>query len=127
MAQAGGQSELEARMIRPHLSAGDALLFDCRILHFGVANQSDFISLPRSSKPKDVFKVASNASLIRAQLTRQENVENLLGQIDISPLTSNAPSPCIRPILYVNYTHQWFQGIFLVSNLTNNFAVACHI
>ena len=33
-----GEKELETRMIRPHLQLGDALLFDCRILHFGLAN-----------------------------------------------------------------------------------------
>jgi len=40
MTQAGGQEELNRRLVRPHLRAGDALLFDCRILHFGLANQS---------------------------------------------------------------------------------------
>lgn len=35
-----GQELLESLLIRPHLSLGDALIFDCRILHFGLANQS---------------------------------------------------------------------------------------
>jgi Phytanoyl-CoA dioxygenase (PhyH) len=39
MNEEGGQSELEKRLVRPHLQAGDCLLFDCRILHFGLANQ----------------------------------------------------------------------------------------
>ena len=39
MNEEGGQSELENRLVRPHLQAGDCLLFDCRILHFGLANQ----------------------------------------------------------------------------------------
>jgi hypothetical protein len=34
-----GQVLLEDRLIRPQLTIGDALLFDCRILHFGLANQ----------------------------------------------------------------------------------------
>lgn len=34
-----GQVLLEDRLIRPQLSIGDAVLFDCRILHFGLANQ----------------------------------------------------------------------------------------
>jgi hypothetical protein len=34
-----GQELLETNLIRPQLEAGDALLFDCRILHFGLANQ----------------------------------------------------------------------------------------
>jgi Phytanoyl-CoA dioxygenase (PhyH) len=39
MNEEGGQEELEKRLVRPHLQAGDCLLFDCRILHFGLANQ----------------------------------------------------------------------------------------
>ena len=39
MNEEGGQQVLEERLVRPHLKAGDALIFDCRILHFGLANQ----------------------------------------------------------------------------------------
>ena len=39
MNEEGGQQILEERLVRPHLMAGDALIFDCRILHFGLANQ----------------------------------------------------------------------------------------
>jgi hypothetical protein len=28
------------RLVRPHLNIGDALLFDCRVLHFGLSNSS---------------------------------------------------------------------------------------
>jgi hypothetical protein len=35
-----GEKELMSRLLRPHLQAGDALLFDCRALHFGLANTS---------------------------------------------------------------------------------------
>lgn len=41
-----GEKELEARLVRPHLDIGDALLFDCRILHFGLANNSAATSRP---------------------------------------------------------------------------------
>lgn len=41
MAQAGGEESLRQRLIRPQLETGDALLFDCRILHFGLANTSE--------------------------------------------------------------------------------------
>jgi len=34
------RKERLARLIRPSLCIGDALLFDCRVLHFGLANQS---------------------------------------------------------------------------------------
>ena len=33
-----GDIWLEDELIRPHLSLGDCLLFDCRILHFGLGN-----------------------------------------------------------------------------------------
>jgi Phytanoyl-CoA dioxygenase (PhyH) len=52
MNEEGGQEELEKRLVRPHLHAGDCLLFDCRILHFGLANQykaSD--SIPSTDGP----------------------------------------------------------------------------
>lgn len=39
-----GEAELMQRLIRPHLQPGDALLFDCRILHFGLANRSIYES-----------------------------------------------------------------------------------
>lgn len=34
------REEMYKRIIRPSLCVGDALLFDCRILHFGLANRS---------------------------------------------------------------------------------------
>eukprot|EP00978_Attheya_sp_CCMP212_P043149 scaffold276630_cov56-Attheya_sp.AAC.2 len=33
------REELHRRIIRPSLALGDALIFDCRILHFGLANR----------------------------------------------------------------------------------------
>lgn len=36
-----GRRERELRTIRPSLRVGDALIFDCRLLHFGLANASD--------------------------------------------------------------------------------------
>jgi ectoine hydroxylase-related dioxygenase (phytanoyl-CoA dioxygenase family) len=43
MTQEGGHEQLLQRLVRPHLSAGDALVFDCRLLHFGLANQTNKI------------------------------------------------------------------------------------
>merc|ERR1719444_470639 len=40
MTREGGQEQLESRLVRPQLQQGDALIFDTRILHFGLANQS---------------------------------------------------------------------------------------
>jgi hypothetical protein len=38
-AMAQQREELHRRIIRPSLALGDALIFDCRILHFGLANR----------------------------------------------------------------------------------------
>jgi hypothetical protein len=35
-----GENEIMRRLVRPHLHTGDALLFDCRTLHFGFANET---------------------------------------------------------------------------------------
>jgi len=40
MTQEGGQQALNERLVRPHLRPGDGLIFDCRVLHFGLANQT---------------------------------------------------------------------------------------
>ena len=39
MVGASGNVHLLNRLIRPHLQTGDALIFDCRILHLGLANR----------------------------------------------------------------------------------------
>ena len=41
MTTADGENVLMSRLVRPHLSPGDCLLFDCRVLHFGLGNSSD--------------------------------------------------------------------------------------
>ena len=46
MAQAGGEKILHNHIIYPHLQAGDALLFDCRVLHYGLRNISASIRRP---------------------------------------------------------------------------------
>lgn len=64
-----GERELMLRLLRPHMGAGDALLFDCRVLHFGLANQTP------------VFVPEGN----------------------------NGPESSVtRPIVYINYHHEWF-------------------
>ena len=40
MVDQGGQTILENHLIRPHLNIGDAVLMDCRLLHFGLSNQT---------------------------------------------------------------------------------------
>ena len=46
MGSAAGEEEIIRQLVRPHLSAGDCLLFDCRLLHFGLANTSADIVRP---------------------------------------------------------------------------------
>jgi ectoine hydroxylase-related dioxygenase (phytanoyl-CoA dioxygenase family) len=36
----GGTSKVYPYLVRPSLTVGDVVLFDCRILHFGLANTS---------------------------------------------------------------------------------------
>lgn len=36
----GDEDELKRRLVRPQLQAGDAFIFDCRVLHFGLSNQA---------------------------------------------------------------------------------------
>lgn len=40
-AKKDAQDEMHMRVIRPSLQPGDVLMFDCRTLHFGLANDSD--------------------------------------------------------------------------------------
>lgn len=41
-----GNTKLQANLVRPSLQLGDVVLFDCRILHFGLANNSADIERP---------------------------------------------------------------------------------
>ena len=82
MVQEGGQQALNERLVRPHLRAGDGLLFDCRILHFGLANQS--------------CKATDEA---QGGETNEAEKRDHVG-VDIPGVP--------RPLLYVNYTQSWF-------------------
>lgn len=44
--EGAGLRERQRRLIRPHLALGDALLFDVRLLHFGLANASATVRRP---------------------------------------------------------------------------------
>lgn len=35
------KAEMNRHLVRPHLKAGDIVMFDCRILHFGTSNSGD--------------------------------------------------------------------------------------
>mmetsp|Transcript_19764 Transcript_19764/g.28230 ORF Transcript_19764/g.28230 Transcript_19764/m.28230 type:complete len:614 (-) Transcript_19764:3214-5055(-) len=85
MTRRGGQRELIQRLVRPHLQAGDALLFDCRILHFGLANQhlNRHLREPHPSTPEQ-------------------------GKQSRHPLDAESEE-FWRPLLYVNYHQGWFR------------------
>lgn len=51
-----GENEIMKRLVRPHLHTGDILLFDCRILHFGLANETSVSSaVPPATSPGEVM------------------------------------------------------------------------
>ena len=86
MVHEGGQEILDSHLIRPHLRSGDALIFDCRILHFGLANQS---------------KVSNNVNYGTALRTSTSTSSNN-NDADISGEST------WRTMLYINHHQQWF-------------------
>lgn len=81
MNEEGGQDTLEKLLVRPQLSLGDALLFDCRILHFGLSNQT-----------KEVLKE-------KIESTPSKFPDNSWHELEEEGW---------RPMLYVNLHHAWF-------------------
>ena len=84
MTQVGGQDLLNSRLVRPHLREGDALLFDCRILHFGLSNQTAPFESPSEAQGE----------------AQGEGKGGILG--------SNTSQSVCRPLLYINYTQSFF-------------------
>ena len=82
MVSSRGNEELNQRLVRPHLEVGDGLVFDCRILHLGLANQH-----PSSN----TFCVDPAAKL--------HIPETNANRIDTNGW---------RPLLYINYHQPWF-------------------
>ena len=107
MNEEGGQEVLEERLVRPHLRAGDALLFDCRILHFGLANQH-----PRSTHNK---KDKCEDKNVNSDLSGEENNAEDTNNATILNSEGNCCdgngdcSDGWRPLLYVNYHQKFFQ------------------
>lgn len=118
-----GLEALKMNLIRPHLRTGDLLLFDCRILHFGLANQSNTGRYLAANNAKQLydnsFRIAkfrmaesepittriSNLKLIQSLDHTDHNVSSNEDNIISDELT---PVPSRRPVLYVNYHHTWF-------------------
>lgn len=85
-----GQVELLANLVRPQLQVGDALIFDCRILHFGLGNTA----LNRHLQEN---KNISVTTAVTAEEPSGEGVQSL-----------DLDDTYWRPMLYVNYHQPWF-------------------
>lgn len=128
MAGTGGQSELVRRLVRPHLSAGDALIFDCRILHLGLANRSR----PLIDNPLQAGMALGGAEIEKQEAMEQEEVRfhpdcslhlhhsrnthahahahaGDDGDGDGDGEESGKGSSLARPLLYINYTREFFE------------------
>ena len=119
-------------LIRPHLRAGDLLLFDCRILHFGLANQSNTGRYLSGTNTKQLFDTTlriakfrmTESEPITTRISNTETMHNLkerereerdyMDQYHASFIgdcincAELVPVPTRRPVLYVNYHHTWF-------------------
>ena len=94
-----GLQELLQRLVRPHLQVGDALLFDCRVLHFGLANQN----LNRHLRP-----ATADLSSIRNVSNDSSNNNNSTLTSKVHPMDGESQEVW-RPMLYVNYHQSWFR------------------
>ena len=83
-------AEFLQRLVRPHLDAGDAVLFDTRTLHFGLANRSGGSDGGGSDGGGDGGSKRSGRS--------SDN------------------EGAIRPVLYVNYTQPWWNRMKVDKN-----------
>lgn len=84
------------RLVRPHLHTGDALLFDCRILHFGLSNDT---------------RLTPNLNLVDNNNNNNDSKNNNSDNISANSSninTENNSESLRRPIVYVNYHHKWF-------------------
>lgn len=82
-------NDLLSRLVRPMYFPGDALVFDCRILHFGLANQ-----LPVMPAHITSLSESSPERLAAEHSWREEIIRD----------TSRW-----RPMVYINCTKDWFQ------------------
>ena len=79
------RTEKLTRIICPSLELGDALLFDCRVLHFGLANNSQQLGCQTNKRHSHGGSIPKNNSTT----------------------PTNTAGVC-RPMLYINYTQEWF-------------------
>jgi ectoine hydroxylase-related dioxygenase (phytanoyl-CoA dioxygenase family) len=84
-AREASRSARIAKLIRPHLSCGDVVLFDCRILHFGLANRARTATKAGGASETGVSVPRGNNG------DEQEAVQTW------------------RPTLYANITQRWFE------------------
>ena len=76
--------ELTKRLVRPHLEPGDAIFFDCRILHFGLANQSNTGYFPSSLSHRNLY--IRSKRLGEARMKIQSPISS-----DYDPNSTNTP------------------------------------
>jgi hypothetical protein len=94
MVREGGEALIEANLLRPHLYCGDALIFDCRILHFGLSNNAGRI-----------VDVAGNVkSMSNPELLNSQGPDPPIYVIDASNISHEE----WRPMLYINHHQYWF-------------------
>jgi hypothetical protein len=103
----GGQTELLKRLVRPHLRAGDALIFDCRILHLGLANRTPPVV------PLDGLESVDGVTPSRAGFSRFDEGgirEEGSSSSNSSDQNASEGKPSVpRPLLYINYTREFFE------------------
>ena len=100
MCEAGGQALLESSLLRPHIMAGDALIFDCRILHFGLANRTKPYAPLETAAAKTANHIATTAAASGTASAAAAAIASSLWERDVE-------AAC-RALLYINYTQPWF-------------------
>jgi hypothetical protein len=109
-----GQEELESRLVRPHLKTGDALLFDCRILHFGLANvknkldKSLFVTNPNVKYSNIATINEENESVYDLKKINKIVDDNIIANKMDEKKDNEDEDEAWRPMMYVNYHHDWF-------------------
>jgi hypothetical protein len=99
MTEAEGQDELVSRLVRPQLQLGDALIFDCRILHFGLGNTALNKHLQSAVGDMNGLEEAQQHSCVQTEGNMCAPPPLLQQQLD---------DTYWRPMLYVNYHQPWF-------------------
>ena len=90
-----GETYLNNLLIRPQLHAGDGLIFDCRILHLGLANR--YHEIKHTIKQQQQHQESLSQICNNSYSNNNDDVNNL-------------DTKGWRPMLYINYHQPWFIG-----------------